>query len=79
MAREIVLSWPGQRLYEIQYNNDRAEPTEDFLAVEANPLDNILKEDNSQMVNYLKIDVEGAELEVVKGVQSTLYLQTKIL
>jgi FkbM family methyltransferase len=42
---------------------NRAKPTEKFLEVEANTLDNILNENNVQRVNYVKIDVEGAELE----------------
>ncbi len=51
---------------------NRAKPTEKFLEVEANTLDNILNENNVQRVNYVKIDVEGAELEVLKGAVNTL-------
>jgi FkbM family methyltransferase len=46
--------------------------TEKFLEVEANTLDNILNENNVQRVNYVKIDVEGAELEVLKGTSNVL-------
>jgi FkbM family methyltransferase len=46
--------------------------TEKFLEVESNTLDNILNENNMQRVNYVKIDVEGAELEVLKGAINTL-------
>jgi FkbM family methyltransferase len=46
--------------------------TEKFLEVESNTLDNILNENNVQRVNYVKIDVEGAELEVLKGAVNTL-------
>jgi FkbM family methyltransferase len=46
--------------------------TEKFLEVESNTLDNILNEKNVQRVNYVKIDVEGAELEVLNGSVNTL-------
>jgi len=46
--------------------------TEKFLEVEANTLDNILNENKVQRVNYVKIDVEGAELDVLKGAVNTL-------
>ncbi len=51
---------------------DRAGMSSNFLEVEANTLDNILSEYSMHRVNYLKIDVEGAELEVLKGAVNTL-------
>jgi FkbM family methyltransferase len=44
-------------------------PTEKFIEVNANTIDNLLHENgiSLEQVNWIKIDVEGAELEVLKG------------
>ncbi len=48
---------------------DRAPYKEKFVEVDANTLDNLLQQNgiNAEDVNWVKIDVEGAELEVLKG------------
>ncbi len=45
-----------------------------FVEVEANTLDNILQQNgvNAEDVNWVKIDVEGAELEVLRGATNVL-------
>ena len=49
-------------------------PTEKFIEVNANTLDNLLHENGISIeeVNWIKIDVEGAELEVLKGTTNVL-------
>jgi FkbM family methyltransferase len=47
---------------------DRANAKEDkYLEVNADTLDNLLQQNGIGQVNWIKIDVEGAELEVLKG------------
>ena len=48
--------------------------TEKFIEVNANTLDNLLHENeiSLEQLNWIKIDVEGAELEVLKGATNIL-------
>ena len=48
---------------------DRAQTTEEFVEVDANTLDHLLQSKGIRYedVNWIKIDVEGAEFEVLKG------------
>ncbi len=51
---------------------DRAKEGEKYVEVKANTLDNILQSTGITQVNWIKIDVEGAEMEVLKGFTETL-------
>jgi FkbM family methyltransferase len=50
----------------------RAAKTKNYVEVNADTLDNILKLNEVNQVNWIKIDVEGAEFEVLKGSAETL-------
>jgi len=49
------------------------------IIVNAKALDNVLNELKVERVNWIKIDVEGAEFEVLKGLQNTLRKQRPTL
>jgi FkbM family methyltransferase len=52
-----------------KYNN---EIERKYIEVEADTLDNLLKSSGITTVNWIKIDVEGAEYEVLKGAKEIL-------
>ncbi len=54
--------------------SQRAQGKQNFVEVSANTLDTLLKQNgiNQENVNWIKIDVEGAELEVLKGSVETI-------
>ena len=50
----------------------RVKQTEKYVEVNADTLDSILERNGVNQVNWIKIDVEGAEFEVLKGATKTL-------
>ena len=44
-----------------------------YLEVEITTIDKVIVEKNWEAPNIIKIDVEGFELDIVKGMSSTLY------
>jgi hypothetical protein len=48
------------------------KPEDKFVEVNANTLDNLLQQIRIKQVNWIKIDVEGAEFEVLKGAHNLL-------
>jgi FkbM family methyltransferase len=51
---------------------NRAKPEEKFIEVNANTLDYLLQQNGIRDANWIKIDVEGAEFEVLKGATDVL-------
>jgi FkbM family methyltransferase len=49
-----------------------------YIEVEADTLDNLLKVRGINEVNWIKIDVEGAEYEVLKGAKETLSINKRL-
>jgi FkbM family methyltransferase len=50
-----------------------------IVAVHINTLDNLLQHNGINEINWMKIDVEGAELEVLKGATNILSKSKDIL
>jgi FkbM family methyltransferase len=48
------------------------KPEDKYVEINANTLDNLLQQIGIKQVNWIKIDVEGAEFEVLKGATSIL-------
>jgi FkbM family methyltransferase len=74
---KIKLFLPNGKLNHTIYNTliqTRAKDGEKFMEVNADTLDNLLQRNgiSNAEVNWLKIDVEGAELEVLKGAQAII-------
>ena len=72
---KIKLYLPGEELGHTIYNtvmSDRAKTEDKFVEVSANTLDYFLQLKGIMEVNWVKIDVEGAEFEVLKGATNVL-------
>jgi FkbM family methyltransferase len=74
---KIKLYLPGEESGNTIYNtviSDRARNEDKFVEVNANTLDYLLQSKGIKQedVNWIKIDVEGAEFEVLKGATNVL-------
>jgi hypothetical protein len=49
-----------------------------FVEVEVDTLDNILKELEISKVDFIKMDIEGAEIEALKGMDGVLKGRTEL-
>jgi FkbM family methyltransferase len=52
--------------------NQKHQAKERTIPIHVNTLDNVLQQNGIEQVNWIKIDVEGAELEVLKGAHNIL-------
>ena len=73
---KVKLSIPEKKAGHTIYSSiiPGRSPTEKFIEVNANTLDNLLAENGISLerIKWIKIDVEGAELEVLKGATDVL-------
>jgi FkbM family methyltransferase len=51
---------------------EESKGKDETVAIPVNTIDNLLQQNGITEVNWLKVDVEGAELEVLKGAHNTL-------
>jgi FkbM family methyltransferase len=75
--KKMKLYLPAQKLSHTIYNtlmSDRAHGVQQFVEVNANMLDFLLQSTGikHEEVNWIKIDVEGAEYEVLRGAKDIL-------
>jgi FkbM family methyltransferase len=57
-----------RHIYRLQRENTQHGSTTEVIKVETKKLETILDENNITHINYLSIDVEGAEFEVIKSI-----------
>lgn len=72
---ELKLNLSTYRTGQHSFYRDRCYGTKDageFEEVEVDTLDNMLRELGVKKVDFIKIDVEGAEIEVLKGMDEAL-------
>ncbi|HEY98606.1 MAG TPA: FkbM family methyltransferase [Dehalococcoidia bacterium] len=54
------------------------EDTEEYQEVEVDTIDNIVRQSGVGPVNFLKMDIEGAEVEAIKGMDETMSGDVKL-
>ena len=59
---------PGQPAY-----------ADEYVTINCDPIDNILKDNGFEKVDLIKIDIEGAEVEALKGATKTLKFCRKVI
>ena len=73
---KVKLNMPYEELGHTKYHSIMfqrvGEAGKKFVEVDANTLDNLLPQNGIEEVNWIKIDVEGAEYEVLRGATKTL-------
>ena len=54
------------------YTNSKKNSSEKIITVPIEKIDNLVRELNLEVIDFLKMDVEGWELEVLKGAENSL-------
>ena len=68
MLSGIKDNFDKRHLMRLQSENIESKSTTEIIKVQTKKLETILHENNISHVNYLSIDVEGAEFEVIKSI-----------
>ena len=68
MISGIKDTFDQRHLYRLQRENKQMGSTTEMIKVNTKKLETIFRENNLTHVNYLSIDVEGAEFEVIKSI-----------
>ena len=68
MLSGIKDNFDARHLHRLQLENIQYSSTTEVIKVKTKKLETILHENNISHINYLSIDVEGAEFEVIKSI-----------
>lgn len=68
MISGIKDNFDARHLQRLEHENARYGATTEIIKVNTKKLETIFDENNVSHVNYLSIDVEGAEFEVIKSI-----------
>ena len=68
MISGIKSTYDRRHFYRLQTENKKMGSTTEIIKVNTKRLETIFNENNINHINYLSIDVEGAEFEVIKSI-----------
>ena len=68
MISGIKNTFDSRHWQRLQFENNQMGSTTEMITVNTKKLETIFKENNITHINYLSIDVEGAEFDVIKSI-----------
>ena len=68
MISGIKETYDPRHLQRLNYETENTKSTTEFIVVNTNKLETICDNNNITHINYLSIDVEGGEFEVIKSI-----------